>query len=127
MIVGLQIARSLGVIGEANYSVFVFAVIISCLLFPALFDKSFSDEGLVRKRRPALDRICIREIVLTNEENCEKPLRDIKFPTGCRVFMIMRGGEELLPDGDTVLKMGDILLVAGIRAHEDEMLDLIGD
>ncbi|NCB51020.1 MAG: sodium:proton antiporter [Clostridia bacterium] len=127
MIVGLQIARSLGVIGEANYSVFVFAVIISCLLFPALFDKTFSEEGLVRKRRPALDRICIREIVLTNEESCDKPLRDIKFPSGCRVFMIMREGEELLPDGDTVMKMGDILLVAGIKAHEDEMVGLIGD
>lgn len=126
MIVGLQIARSLGIIGETYYSVFVFAVIISCLLFPALFHKTFSDEGLSRKRRPALDRICMREIILTNEESCDKPLRDIEFPSGCRVFMIMRDGEEILPDGDTVMQMGDILLVAGIKAHEDEMIGLIG-
>jgi trk system potassium uptake protein TrkA len=125
MIVGLQIARNLGIIGEAYYSVSVFAVIISCLLFPALFDKTFSDEGLVRKRRPALDKICIREIVLTNEQSCGKPLREVEFPAGCRIFMIMRDGEELLPNGDTVLQMGDILLVAGIKANEDKMMGII--
>lgn len=125
MIVGLQIARALDILDEASYSIFVFAVIISCLLFPPLFDKTFSDEGLVRKRRPALDKICIREIVLTNEESCGKPLREVKFPVGCRIFMIMRNGEEILPNGDTVLRMGDVLLVAGIKANEEKMMDII--
>lgn len=127
MIVGLQISRTLNIIGEANYSIFIFAVIISCLLFPALFDNTFSDEGLIRKRPPALDKICIRETVLTNEITCGKPLKSIEFPPNCRIFMIIRDGEELIPTGDTVLNKGDILLIAGVKANEERMMDIIAN
>ncbi|NLJ31459.1 MAG: sodium:proton antiporter [Clostridiales bacterium] len=125
MIVGLQIARALNIISEVNYSLAVFATIISCLLFPVLFDKTFSDEGLVRKRQPAVDKICIRETVLTNAALFDKPLKKVKFPSGCRIFMIVRDGNELLPTGATVLKQGDILLMAGMKTNEEKMIGLI--
>lgn len=125
MIVGLQIARALNVISQINYSVFVFAVIISCLLFPVLFDKTFSEEGLVHKKRSSLNKICIREAVITNETILDKPLKKVKFPPSCRIFMIIRDGDELLPTGETVLKKGDTLLMAGIKTNEEKMMDLV--
>lgn len=125
MIVGLQIARDLNGISEVNYSLFVFATIISCLLFPVLFEKTFSDEGLIRKRRSSVDRICIREDVITNEDILNKPLKEVQFPPSCRIFMIIRDGIEILPDGETKLQKGDILLMAGIKSNEETMMNLI--
>lgn len=125
MIVGLQIALSLHIITSNIYSLSVFATVISCLLFPVLFDKTFSDENLVRIRSSQVDRICIREAVVTNASVFGKPLKDIKFPDGCRIFTIMRNGEELLPNGATVLQKGDILLMAGIKTNEGKMLNLV--
>lgn len=125
MIVGLQIAKTIKVISLDIYSLTIFATVISCLLFPVLFDKTFNDEGLIRKRRSVTDKICIRETVLTNELLFERSLKEISFPPSCRIFMIVRDGAELLPTGETVLKKGDILLVAGVRMHEEEMMNLV--
>lgn len=125
MIVGLQIARTLDIISPMYYSLFVFATIISCVLFPVLFDKTFHEEGLVKRRQPAINKICIREAVLLNENMFDKPLSEIKFPSSCRIFMVIRDEEELLPTGDTVLKKGDILLMAGIKTNEEKMMNLI--
>jgi trk system potassium uptake protein TrkA len=127
MIVGLDIAESLGVIDQAVYSLFLFATLISCLLFPLLFDRVFTDEDLVRKRKPAADRLCIRETVLSNAELIGKPLRELDFPPHCRIFMVMRGEKEVLPTGDTVLEKGDVLLMAGMKTAESEMLNLVGE
>ncbi len=125
MIVGLQIALSLDVINPINYSLFVFATVVSCLLFPVLFDKTFNEAGLIRKKRSASDKICIREIVLTNENIIGKMLQDIAFPPSCRIFMIVRDGEELIPTGESTLEKGDIVLMAGIKANEEKMMSLI--
>lgn len=125
MIVGLQIARSLDIISPIHYSLFVFAAIISCLLFPVLFDKTFSEEGLIRKKRSGVNQICIREAVLTNRFLFDRPLKEVPFPPSCRIFMIVRDGNELLPTGQTVLKKGDVLLMAGIKINEGKMMDLI--
>ncbi|MPN34039.1 hypothetical protein SDC9_181531 [bioreactor metagenome] len=125
MIVGLQIARTLNVIQPVYYSLFVFAAVISCLLFPLLFDRTFDEEGLVRKKRSSVDQICIREVVLANERIYGKPLKEVKFPSGCRIFMIARDGSELIPNGETVLEKGDVLLMAGIKTNEEKMMALV--
>lgn len=125
MIVGLQIARTLKSVDDLTYAVFVCSIIISCLLFPLLFEKTFSEDGIVHKRLPAVDRVCVRETVLANQSLFDKPLKEVKFPPGCRIFTILRDGEEILPTGETVLRRGDILLLAGIKANETEMLRLV--
>ncbi len=56
-----------------------------------------------------------------------KPLiiqRFLSFPPTCRVFMVIRNGDEIFPTGETVLKKGDILLLAGIKTDEEEVLRL---
>lgn len=125
MIVGLQIAKSLNILSPVIYSLAIFATVISCLLFPVLFDKTFSEEGLIRRKHPMAGNICIRETVLTNEFLFEKPLKEVKFPPSCRIFMIIRNGDELLPTGETVLKKGDVLLMAGMKVSEERMMNLV--
>lgn len=125
MIVGLQIAKTIKVISLDIYSLTIFAIVISCLLFPVLFDKTFNDEGLISKKHSVMDKICLRETVLTNELLFERPLKEISFPPSCRIFMIVRDGDEFLPTGETVLKKGDILLMAGVRMHKEEMMNLV--
>ena len=125
MIVGLNIAQSFAIIDDASFSVFVFSIILSCLLLPVLFEKTFRYEGLAQQQPNALDKICIRETIVTNETTCDKPLKDLKFPPNCRIIMIIRGGEEVIPTGESVLNLGDTLLIAGVKANEDEVMDLI--
>lgn len=125
MIVGLQIARLLDVINEATYSILIFSTIVSCLLFPVLFDKTFDYHGINRKKKPAVDKICIREFVLSNKYMIGKSLKEIKFPSNCRIFMILRDEEEFLPNGNTVLEKGDVLLVAGIKTSEEKIWNLM--
>lgn len=39
--------------------------------------------------------------------------------------MIVRNNNEILPNGETVLKQGDILILGGIKHYEKETLELI--
>ena len=125
MIVGIRIAYNLGVVSAANYTLFVVTTILSCFLFPMLFERVFQYEGIVRLQSSALHKICMRESTLTNEELVGKPLMDIAFPESCRIIMIVRGEDEILPNGTTVLHKGDILLMAGTKEKEDQMITLI--
>jgi trk system potassium uptake protein len=46
----------------------------------------------------------------------EKPLRDLDFPAGALLGVVMRGDEVFIADGDTVLRPGDGLLVVALSA-----------
>ena len=53
-----------------------------------------------------------------------REVRDVLWPAGARVKEIHRGEEFILPEGDTVLKSGDILTIVcktddAVRARED--------
>jgi len=43
---------------------------------------------------------------------CGKTLRDLALPGELLVAMILRGGRSLVPDGGTVLRAGDLLVLA---------------
>ncbi len=125
MIVGLQIALSMKLIDDAVYSLFIFAAIISCLLCPVLFDKLFDESGLLHRKNSNLDRVCMRETALNNPHLFGLPLKNIAFPPSCRILMIIRGEKEILPNGETVLEPGDLLLLAGVKANEKKMMKLV--
>ena len=40
-----------------------------------------------------------------------RQVRDVIWPKGAKVREIMRGDEEIFPDGDTVLRAGDVLKI----------------
>ncbi|NRZ98336.1 cation:proton antiporter [Clostridium tetanomorphum] len=127
MIVGSQIAYNIKIIDASTYSLFIITTVISALLFPIFFDKSFKAEGITKKKKRNIDKICIRETVVTNEQILNKPLKDISFPKNCRVFMIIRDEKEIIPNGETVLMLGDIVILAGIKDHEEDMLKVVNN
>lgn len=127
MIVGCQMAYNIKIITDASYSLFIVSTIISCFVFPILFDKFFKYDDIIINPSSVKDKICIRQEVLTNPSLFDKELKEVKFPSQCRVFMILRDSDEILPTGETVLRKGDVLLLAGIKSHENEMIELISD
>lgn len=41
--------------------------------------------------------------------------------------MIIRDEKEIIPNGETVLMLGDILILAGIKDHEEDMLKVVNN
>jgi H+/Cl- antiporter ClcA len=46
-----------------------------------------------------------------------KAIKDCEMPTQCLLVNILRGGEELIPRGDTIVRSGDILTVLTPERH----------
>jgi Trk K+ transport system NAD-binding subunit len=73
------------------------------LHFPATFDM------LVNQT----DNVTVREAVLSNRQLNAWPLRRLRLPGGALVLGLRRDGEVLVPRGDTVVYLGDVLMLVG--------------
>jgi Kef-type K+ transport system membrane component KefB/Trk K+ transport system NAD-binding subunit len=78
------------------------------LHFPAAFDM------LTNQR----DGVEVREIELNDRRWKGKPLRDIMLPGDALILGMRRRGEVLIPDGNTRLQIGDLLMLVG---HHDSL------
>ena len=58
---------------------------------------------------------------------CGKRIRDILWPYNCLVTGLERTGEELVPDGETVLMDGDVLTVRAERVDPSSFREQIDD
>ena len=73
------------------------------LRFPATFDM-LADHG---------DSVEIGDVVMRNLMLDGRPLREIRFPGNALVMGLRREGEVLVPHGDTVLHLGDMVMLVG--------------
>jgi Kef-type K+ transport system membrane component KefB/Trk K+ transport system NAD-binding subunit len=71
--------------------------------YPATFDMMI-DKG---------DGVDLRDIPLTNPDYFDKSLRDIHLPGGVLIIGVRRPSEVVVPDNDTLLRGGDLLLLIG--------------
>ena len=71
--------------------------------FPATFD--------ILANPP--DGVIVREGVLNNPRLHGLPLRHIRLPGDVLILGLRRSGEALVPRGDTVLELGDVLMLVG--------------
>lgn len=59
----------------------------------------------------------------------KREVRDVLWPVGTRVMEIQRGEEQIVPDGDTVLRGGDILTIVcktdDAQKSKDDLLHII--
>ena len=53
-----------------------------------------------------------------------KRVRDIGFPSGSIVGAIQSGGQVVMPKGDTVIKVGDLMVVFAVRGAVREVESL---
>lgn len=113
MIVASQIAFNAGLINQSLYSSFILTTILSCLLFPPIFDKLYPGKHEELNNESILNRVQIKEIIPLNTHLFNKCLKDIDFPDGCRIFLIVRNAKEILPDGNTVILENDKLVAVG--------------
>ena len=91
-----------------------------------IFDKVFKNEGMSLTKEPfGIEKISIRECILSNPDLFNKEIRNIKFPPNCRIFIIIRDSKEIIPEGDTALREDDTLVLGGIKSNQDEMVNLI--
>ena len=124
-IVGAQMAMHLDYITEATYSAFIVTTVISCILFPILFEKLFTEDENTVEISKEEDKIIIRELLLSSEWYIGKSLKEWKLPAGCRVFSIIRDDKEIMPTADTVLEEGDHLIVAGVRSAVEDTINML--
>lgn len=125
VIVGAQMALNLGYINNSDYSAFIVTTVISCILFPILFEKLIvEDENTVQKVAEE-EKIIIREFLISNEWYLGKSLKECKLPVGCRIFSIIRDDEEIMPNADTVLKANDLLILAGVRHAVEDTINML--
>ena len=53
------------------------------------------------------------EIIISNPDYLDKPLKEIEFPNDLLVVAVRKGGELIVPSGETILRQGDHLTVLG--------------
>ncbi|WP_297630338.1 cation:proton antiporter [uncultured Clostridium sp.] len=123
VIVSAQLAFQFGFIGNTDYSAFIITTIVSCILFPVIFEKL--TPSLEKSKESVSKDIIIREVLLTNIAFEDKPLKDCNFPSSCRIFSFIRNDEEIVPNGNTILKDGDLLILVGTHDHVEETMELL--
>jgi Trk K+ transport system NAD-binding subunit len=78
------------------------------LHFPAAFDMLANHT----------DGVEVREGVLDNPALDGRPLRRVELPGDVLMLGLRRGGDVLVPHGETVLRQGDVLMLVG---HPDDL------
>lgn len=59
------------------------------------------------------DAIGLERFVVENEALTRVPVREIHLPKGALILSVHRGREHIIPRGDTLLRLGDVLTIAG--------------
>ena len=125
VIVAAQMALEFGYIGNADYSAFILATILSCVIFPVLFEKLLP-KNLVTTKAKNKDLI-IREVILSNPDYQNKPLKDCVFSNSCRIFSVTRDDEEFLPNANTKLSEGDLLVLVGTTDCVETSMEVLSE
>lgn len=109
--------------GVLVFDVVFFVVLASAVVQGLTVAPVASRLGLLarRPRPPALatvlpvDELATDVIELELTETAavaDRPLRDVPLPGRARISVVVRGRHSLVPDGDTVLRAGDVLVIA---------------
>ncbi len=70
-----------------------------------------------------------RRILVSNKEVVERPILELRLPKRFRALItrVRRGDIEFIPDGNTILELGDRIRVLGPRERMDELSRYFGD
>ncbi len=111
-----------------NISVFeklgVDIVVSSTSIIADLIEQEVDYHGLKTLIKLKNGRIVLNEILI-NEGSlvCDKSLRDLDIPKDCVLISVIRDEEVIIPNGFTVLKAGDYIIVVSSMADQEELRD----
>ena len=88
-----------------------------------IYDKLLDDMlEEAHKERP-VEQFITKVRVTDKGHAAGRSLRDVLWPHGALVVKILRGEEEISPDGNTKIHEGDILVVRGKTAEKEDFLE----
>lgn len=125
VIVGAQMALNLNYINESDYSAFVVTTVISCIVFPILFEKFIIPSDHTKEIVEEEEKIIIREFTIGSEWFMGKSLKECNLPKGCRIFSIIRDDDEIMPSADTILMPHDIIILAGVKHDVEYTINML--
>ncbi len=111
-----------------NISVFeklgVDIVVSSTSIIADLIEQEVDYHGLKTLIKLKNGKIVLNEILI-NEGSfvCDKSLRDLDIPKDCVLISVIRDEEVIIPNGFTVLKAGDYIIVVSSIADQEELRD----
>ena len=105
-----------------NFSHLMFIALTSLIAFTIadLFHTQPIYEQLLRrmmlkfgKLRPnkSGEKVLLEATVCHGAPICNKPVNNVNMPEHCLIISVKRGEEEIVPQGDTILLSGDILVI----------------
>jgi len=71
------------------------------------------------------DNIDVREVTLVAQNIIGSKLKELKLPGDCLVLMVSRDGRRIVPDGNTSLEKGDVLVVIGSKEYMEEIEEIM--
>ncbi|MGL5612563.1 TrkA C-terminal domain-containing protein, partial [Cetobacterium sp.] len=117
------LAFKFGFITNSDYSAFIITTIASCIIFPIIFEKLMPSED--KQKVPVSNEIIVRELILNNADFENKPLKNCTFKKNCRIFSYIRNDTEIIPNGDSILNKGDILVLVGSRNDVEDTIKVL--
>lgn len=88
-----------------------------------IYDKLLDDMLEEEHKAHPVEQFITKVRVTENGHAAGRTLRDVLWPHGALVVKIIRGEEEISPDGNTKIHDGDILVVRGKTATKKEYLE----
>lgn len=91
-----------------------------------LIEQQIPDLPFVHLMALKHEELTIVEVkVSANSEVINRQIQDIRFPRDVIITAMLRGGELIIPSGQTVIQPGDELIVVTRRAQEDQLRHLL--
>ena len=126
------VGRTLAVVNDPkNLSVFNKLGLDKCISATEMLSDIIESETVfdeVRSRLPLENgRLACLDIELrAGSQVCGKALRDAELPPGCIIGCILRGEDLIVPNGDTVPRAGDKLIVMATSEAADDVARVLG-
>ncbi|MFZ5967740.1 MAG: monovalent cation:proton antiporter family protein [Bacillota bacterium] len=57
------------------------------------------------------------EVYLKNSDYIDRPIRNLELPGDCLILSIQRNAEKIIPNGNTILQEGDLMMLIGTKEN----------
>ncbi len=91
-----------------------------------IYDKLLDELLEEHRKTHPVEQFVTKVRVTENGHAAGRTLRDVLWPSGALVIKVVRGEEEISPDGNTQVREGDILIVEGKTADKKDYLEALG-